>query len=147
MSTPSPQQNITLPGGKLFTVTIDSSIYPSDFPAELIFTEDPVSLEWTAAYSVPSVSLSHSNRPVTQNAGLIQFGFEVKGVTEDQKKAGYIDGPYAFTFVPPGGLATQFSGMMNDPRPEQAEDNFTARGNEGNPGKSYWTCSCDLLSS
>lgn len=137
MSTPSPQQNITLPADKLFTVTIEGSNYPSDFPAELTFTQDPVSLEWTAAYSVPSVLLSKPNRPVTQNAGLLQFGFEMRGVTEDQKKAGYIDGPYAFTFVPPGGLATQFSGMMNDPRPDQAEDNFTARGNEGDTSKSY----------
>ena len=137
MSTPSPQQNITLPAGKLFTVTIDSDNYPSDFPAELTFSQDLVSLEWTAAYSVPSVLLSQLNCPVTQDAGLLQFGFEMRGVTEDQKKAGYIDGPYAFSFVPPGGVATQFSGMMNDPRPDQAEDNFTARGNEGDTSKPY----------
>ncbi|MDQ3473584.1 MAG: hypothetical protein M3447_07595 [Acidobacteriota bacterium] len=137
MSTPGPQQNITLPGGKLFTVLIDSLNYPSDFPAELTFTEDLVSLEWTAAYSVPSVLLSQLNCPVTQAAGLIEFGFEMRGVTEDQKKAGYIDGPYSFTFVPPGGVATQFSGEMTDPRPEQAEDTFTARGNEADTSKSY----------
>ena len=137
MSTPSPQQNITLPAGKLFTVTIDSPNYPREFPAELTFTQDLVSLEWTAAYSVPSVLLSELNCPVKQNAGVLQFGFEMRGVTDDQKKAGYIDGPYAFTFVPPGGLATEFSGMMNDPRPDQAEDNFTARGNEGDTSKSY----------
>ena len=135
MSTPSPQQNITLPSGKLFTVVIHSSNYPREFPAELTFTQDPVSLEWTAAYSVPSVLLSKPKRPVTQNAGLIQFGFEVKGVTEDQKKAGYIDGPYAFTFVPPGGFATRFSGMMNDPRAEQAEDNWTAEGRPPETGQ------------
>lgn len=130
MSTPSPQQNITLPGGKLFTVVIHSSNYPSDFPAELTFTQDLVSLEWIAAYSVPSVLLFHSHCRVKQAAGLIEFGFEVKGVTEDQKKAGYIDGPYAFMFAPPAGgaSATHFSGMMTDPRPEQAEDNWTASG-------------------
>ena len=137
MSTPSPQQNITLPAGKLFTVTIDSANYPPDFPAELTFTQDLVSSEWTAAYSVPSVLLSKANCPVNQNGGVIQFGFEMRGVTEDQKKAGYIDGPYAFTFAPPGAVATHFSGMMNDPRPDQAEDNFTARGNEGDTSKSY----------
>ncbi len=139
MSTPSPQQNITLPDGKLFTVTIDSANYPREFPAELTFTEDLVSSGWTAAYSVPSVLLSQLNCPVTQAAGLIEFGFEMRGVTEDQKKAGYIDGPYVFLFAPPAGgaSATHFSGMMTDPRPEQAEDNFTARGNEGDTSKSY----------
>ena len=139
MSTPSPQQNITLPAGKVFTVTIDSSNYPSDFPAELTFSQDLVSLEWTAAYSVPSVLLSELNCPVTQEGGLIQFGFEMRGVTEDQQKAGYRDGPYAFSFPPPadGRGATHFSGIMRDPRPDQAEDIFTARGNEGDTSKAY----------
>ena len=131
MSTPSPQR-ITLPTGKEFEVLIDSVNYPSDYPGTLTFSQDSVSLEWTAAYSVPSVLLTQLDCPVTQPGQQIEFNFDLKGVTEDQKKAGYIDGPYQFTFDPPGG-ANEFSGLMKDPRPDQAEDTFTARGNEGEP--------------
>lgn len=130
MSTPSPQR-ITLPEGKEFQVLIESSHYPADYPAVLTFSQDSVSFEWTADYSVPSVMLTELNCPVSQAGGMLEFGFDLKGVTDDQKKAGYIDGFYGFSFPPPGGDATQFSGVMKDPRPDQAEDVFTARGNEG----------------
>ncbi|HET6668677.1 MAG TPA: hypothetical protein VFH15_00465 [Pyrinomonadaceae bacterium] len=131
MSTPSPQQRISLPKGKAFTVLIDSPNYPSDYPGELTFSQDLVSLEWTAAYSVPSVELTELNCKVKQPGPKLEFGFTLEKVTEDQQKAGYMHGEYRFSFDPPGGGATHFSGHVKDPRPDQAEDTFTARGNEG----------------
>jgi hypothetical protein len=129
MSTPSPQK-ITLPKGKVFNVVIHSANYPDKNPGELTFSQDSVSLEWTAAYSVPSVLLTELNCPVTEPGRQIEFGFTLEKATEAQKQAGYIDGPYRFSFDPPGGGATQFSGQLKDPRPGEAEDTFTARGNE-----------------
>lgn len=132
MSTPSPQ-TISLPKGKAFVVLIDSPNYPSDYPAELSFSQDSTSLEWIASYSVPSVELTELDCPVTQPGPKLEFGFTLEKLTDDQKKAGYVDGEYVFSFIPPGGGATQFSGQVKDPRPNQAEDNFTARGNEMDP--------------
>ena len=129
MSTPSPG-TITLPTGKAFEVTIHSINYPDKYPGELSFTKDPVTLEWYASYSVPSVELTELNCPVTQPGRQIQFMFTLKDVTKGQEAAGYVVGPYTFTFDPPGGGASQFSGQVKDPRPDQAEDTFTARGNE-----------------
>jgi hypothetical protein len=133
MSTPIPQKTISLPKGKLFTVVIDSPNYPGDYPAELTFTQDSFSLEWNASYSVPSVLLTELDCQVTQPGSKIEFGFRLAKVTDDQRKAGYVSGPYAFSFDPIGSGATHFHGHVKDPRPDQAEDNFTARGNEMDP--------------
>src|SRR6185503_3977981 len=132
MSTPSPA-TITLPTGKTFEVVIHSSNYSDKNPGELSFIKDPVSLEWTASYSVPSVELTELDCPVTQPGRQIEFMFELKDVTREQEQAGYVVGPYTFTFDPPGGGASEFTGQVNDPRPDQAEDTFTARGNEADP--------------
>jgi hypothetical protein len=132
MSTPSPEK-ITLPTGKAFQVVINSPNYPDKYPGELSFTKDPVTLEWNASYSVPSVFLTELDCPVTQPGRQIQFMFTLKEVTREQEEAGYVVGPYTFTFDPPGGGASQFSGKVKDPRPDQAEDTFTARGNEADP--------------
>lgn len=128
MSTPSPQQqHINLPKDKAFTVRIDDKNYPPDYPAQLTFSQDTDSLQWTASYSVPSVMLTELNCEISQPAEKIQFGFELKDVTEDQRKAGYIVGRYAFSFAPPSN-PNKFSGKLMDPRPDQAEDNWTAEG-------------------
>jgi hypothetical protein len=133
MSTPSPQQqHINLPKGKAFTLLIDDPHYPHDYPAQLTFSQDKDTLKWTASYSVPSVMLTQMNCQISQPAAMIQFGFELKDVTEDQRKAGYIVGPYIFSFAPPQN-ANKFSGVLNDPRPDQAEDNWTAEGRPPDP--------------
>ncbi len=124
MSTPSPQQHISLPKGKVFTLLIDDPHYPCEYPAQLTFSQDRKTLQWTAAYSVPSVMLSQ-NCQISKPAAMIEFGFELKDVTEDQRKAGYIVGTYTFSFAPPVN-PNKFSGVLNDPRLDQAEDNWTA---------------------
>lgn len=139
MSTPSPQR-ITLPAGRAFNVVINSPDYPINYPGELTFSQDKVSSEWTAAYSVPSVMLTELNCPVTQTGQKVEFGFTLRRVTDDQKKAGYVSGPYTFSFVPPGSGASEFTGQVNDPRPGQTEDTFTARGNEGDPKNISGSC-------
>ena len=137
MSTPSPQQQINLPKGKAFTVLIDSPNYPREYPGQLSFSQDMETLQWSASYSVPSVMLTELNCQISQTAGKIEFGFELKDVTEDQRKAGYIDGAYAFSFAPPNN-ANRFSGLLRDPRPDQAEDNWTAEGRPPEePGGTY----------
>ncbi len=133
MSTPSPQPIITLPEDKTFEVVIHSPNYSDKYPGELTFSQNPLSLEWTAAYSVPSVILTEINRPVTQPSSMIVFDFTLDDVTEEQREAGYVVGPYQFSFVPPGGNASEFTGFLNDPRPDQAEDTFTAKGTEVDP--------------
>lgn len=128
MSTPSPQpQHITLPKGKAFTLVIDDPHYPRDYPAQLTFSQDPVTLKWTAAYSVPSVMLAETNCHISKPAANIQFAFELQDVTADQRKAGYMVGKYAFSFAPLTN-PNKFSGTLSDPRPDQAEDTWTAEG-------------------
>lgn len=130
MSTPSPQSIISLPEGKAFEVVIHSPNYSDKYPGEMTFSQNPLSLEWTAAYSVPSVMLTQLDCPVTQPTSKIEFGFTLVEVTEEQREAGYVEGPYQFSFDPPGGSASEFTGLLKDPRPDQAEDTFTAKGNE-----------------
>jgi hypothetical protein len=126
MSTPSPeQQHINLPKDKTFTLLIDDPNYPREYPAQLTFSQDTNSLQWSASYSVPSVMLTQLHCQISQVAAILQFRFELKDVTADQRKAGYIVGPYTFSFAPPRN-PNKFSGVLNDPRPEQAEDNWTA---------------------
>ena len=133
MSTPSPQSIIRLPEGKAFDVVIQSPNYPDKYPGQMTFSQNPTSLEWTAAYSVPSVMLTEIDCPITQPASKIEFGFRLDDVTDEQREAGYVEGPYQFSFVPPGGSASEFTGTLKDPRPDQAEDTFTAKGNEVDP--------------
>ena len=133
MSTPSPQQqHINLPKDKAFKVLIDDPNYPPDYPAVLSFSQDTDSLKWIASYSVPSVMLTQLNCQITQPAAQIEFGFELEDVTEDQRKAGYVVGSYSFSFDPPRN-PNKFSGKLIDPRPDQAEDNWTAEGQGPDP--------------
>lgn len=131
MSTPSPQEIVELPTGKSFNVAIESPNYPDD--GELVFSRNSTAPHWTAAYSVPSVMLTELNCPVTQAGRKVEFGFTLNNVTHEQKKAGYLEGPYVFSFDPLHSGTEQFVGKVKDPRPDQAEDNFTARGNEVDP--------------
>lgn len=128
MSTAYPKEDrITLPNGKPFGVVISGKDFPAGFPGLLTFSEDR-----TASYSVPLVKLTALSNPVTQVGKKYQFEFIVEKATEAQKQAGYIEGPYIFTFDPPGVDPTQFHGDLNDPHsdPDNAEDTFTATGND-----------------
>jgi hypothetical protein len=127
MSTPHPgPDRITLPKDKAYGVVISS--YPQGFPAQLTFSENPTTLDWIASFSVPSVQLTELDCPIKQSAQKYQFEFTIENATARQQEAGYIDGTYIFTFDPPGSNPKTFSGKVNDPRPGNAEDIFTATG-------------------
>ena len=131
MSTPAPTgHGITLPQNKTYTVVITGDNYPVGHEALLTFNQDPISLEWIASYSVPSVELSETPCQVTQPGLQIQFLFELNKPTQDQIDAGYIAGEYLFRFDPPGVNPPFFTGTVVDPHPGGAEDTFTASGND-----------------
>lgn len=129
MSTPSPGR-ISLPAAKPYQLTIhNEEHFPPDHPAQLVFSEDAVTKSWTASFSVRSVMLTELHCPVTQiEENQYQFEFTLPNPTADQQKAGYIKGTYIFKFDPPGTDPIEFGGSVDDPWPDQAEDNWTAEG-------------------
>ena len=128
MSTPSPQESMLLPTRRSYTITI--SHFPSGHLGLMSFKNVPDPFIWMADYTVPNVQLSELNCPVIPRGQKVEFGFTVEDATEEQKRAGYIDGTYTFTFDPPSENTEEFTGKVRSPRPEQAEDTFTAKGTE-----------------
>lgn len=124
------------PFGKQFDLSIADPIYKS--PATLVITDEngtPV-----ARYRVGTEQNPVLDQIVTIviTAGRrVQFQFSLTPATPAQKKEGYIDGTYRFQFDPPGATAKEFSGKLLDPRPDDHEDDWTAKGNPPEEGKQY----------
>ena len=76
------------------------------------FTPESQPLYWMADYTVPNVQLSETKRPVIPQGKKVEFGFTVENATEEQKRAGYIDGNYTFTFDPPSENTVEFTGNL-----------------------------------
>lgn len=142
MSTPSPQESMLLPTRRSYSITI--SHFPSGHLGVMSFKNVPDPFIWMADYLVPNVQLAHRNCPVIPKGKQVQFEFIVTNATEEQKQAGYVDGKYTFTFVPPTENTEEFTGLLNHPKVDDAEDTFTAKGNEptsaakGNEAKSEY---------
>jgi hypothetical protein len=85
---------------------------------------------------VPSVILTELNCPVTQiDENQYQFEFTLLNPTPDQHRAGYIKGSYIFKFHPPGTNPIEFHGSLDDPWPDETEDNWTAEGRPPESGQ------------
>ena len=128
MSTPSPQEAMPLPTNRSYTITIKS--FPPGHLGIMSFKNSPDPFIQMADYLVPNVQLAHKNCPVTPKGQQVQFGFTVTNATEEQKQAGYVDGEYTFTFVPPTENTEEFGGQLKHPKLDLAEDTFTAKGTE-----------------
>jgi hypothetical protein len=128
MSTPRPQESMPLPTHRSYTITIKN--FPAGHPGLMSFSNSRDPFIQMADYLVPNVQLAHRNCPVTPKGQQVKFEFTVTNATEEQKLAGYVDGKYTFTFVPPTENTEEFVGQLNHPKADQAEDTFTAKGNE-----------------
>ena len=128
MSTPSPQESMPLPTHRSFSITISN--FPPDHLGLMSFKNSRDPFIQMADYLVPNIQLAHRDCPVIPKGKQVQFGFTVENATEEQKQAGYVDGEYTFTFVPPTENTEEFTGQLNHPKIDDAEDTFTAKGNE-----------------
>ena len=128
MSTPSPQESMPLPTKKSFSITIKN--FPAGHPGIMKFAQNAEPFVQMADYHVPTVQLAELKCPIKPQGNKVEFGFTVKNATEEQKRAGYVDGTYTFSFVPPSESTEEFFGKLKSPGNDLAEDTFTAKGND-----------------